>query len=725
MKTTKYILKWSIIVGLFIVPFIAFIVPNNMFFPFIVGKGFAFRILVEIISGLFLVLAVTAPEYRPKISWITKTVVSFALVLLIADLMSANVYKSLWSNYERMEGFVLILHLALYYIVASSLFRTERDWRQFLNVSIMASVIMSFYGALQLLGKIAINQGGVRVDGTFGNASYFAVYLVLHIFLCLYMLSDFSKTKWQKWAYGLVALFETYILYFTATRGAILGLIGGLLLSAALIAWKERENLKLRKVAYGVLGATLIFIAGFWAVSGTSFVKNSPVLSRFSSLSFEEFQTQGRYFIWPMAVKGVLERPIFGWGQESFNYVFNKYYDPQLYGQEEWFDRTHNVVLDWLIAAGFVGFLSYVAMYIALLYYVWRKKSTLNILAKSIFTGMFFASIFHNIFVFDNLISYILFFSFMAYIHAITVEKDKPSGVFYTGIISKDIYHYVLLPVVITLTFGGLYLINVPAILANYKLISAIQPQKEGLEKNLELFKQVFGHNSFGSTEAVEQLISITSQIVSSPQVPNEIKQKFYDLAEQKIVEKVASTPRDARYLVFAGNFFNRFGNYDEAIKYLTRALVESPKKQSIYFELGTSYLGKGDRQKTFDLFKQAYDLNRDSMESKIIYAVGAIYTKNIKVLNEIMAQIDKSIIISDNRFLKAYADIGDYPTVVLILSERLAKEPTNVQTKLSLASAYASSGQKQKAISLIREIMVANPDFKTQGEQYIKEIQG
>ena len=186
----------------------------------------------------------------------------------------------------------------------------------------------------------------------------------------------------------------------------------------------------------------------------------------------------------------------------------------------------------------------------------------------------------------------------MAYIHAITVEKDKPSGVFYTGIISKDIYHYVLLPVVITLTFGGLYLINVPAILANYKLISAIQPQKEGLEKNLELFKQVFGHNSFGSTEAVEQLISITSQIVSSPQVPNEIKQKFYDLAEQKIVEKVASTPRDARYLVFAGNFFNRFGNYDEAIKRFKLSIILSKNElfsDDCYFYLAISFYKIGD----------------------------------------------------------------------------------------------------------------------------------
>ena len=172
-----------------------------------------------------------------------------------------------------------------------------------------------------------------------------------------------------------------------------------------------------------------------------------------------------------------------------------------------------------------------------------------------------------------------------------------------------------------------------------------------------------------------------------------------------------------------AGSFFNHFGNYDDAIKYLTRALEESPNKQSIYFELGSSYLGKGDRQKAFELFKHSYGLNPNSIESKIIYALGAIYTKNVQILNQILPQIDKDKLIFDNRFLKAYADIGENNTVILILSTRLSQDPTNPQTKLSLAAAYSATGEKQKAISLINEVIAFNPEFKTQGEAYIKQI--
>lgn len=714
--------------GLFLVPFIAFIVPGNMFFPFITGKGFTFRILVEILFGLYVILSAMAPEYRPKITWITKAAGIFVLATLVADLFSANVLKSLWSNYERMEGFVLIAHLALYYIVASGMFRTASRWYQWINVSLGASVIMSFYGVLQLMGKLTISQGGVRLDGTFGNASYLAIYLVFHIFLALYMLSQTNRPAWQKWIYVLVALFETYILYFTATRGAILGLIGGLLLSAIIIAWKEKENKTLRKTAYGVLIGVVVLVAGFIAIRNASFVQKSPVLSRFAtlSLSSSELETQGRYYVWPMAVKGFLERPIFGWGQESFNYVFNKNYDPRMYTQEQWFDRTHDIVLDWLISGGIVGFLAYAGMYAALMYYIWRKQSNLTVTEKSLLTGMISAYVFNNIFVFDNLVSYIMFFSVLAYVHTMSSLRESPAGKFYTYEFSKETLQYAIAPLVIVVTFGVVYFVNVPAIEENLTLISAITPsQSGGAEENLSLFKKAFSYNSFGNSEVLEQLTMVSSQIAQSSQVSNTVKAEFYALAKAETDKQIAETPHDARYLLFAGSLLNGFGQYDSAIPYLQSALAESPRKQSIYFELATSYIGKKDYAGAFDLFKKAYDLEPSYPDAQILYTIGAIYTKNTDVLKVFLPKIGQKTITTDNRFLQAYADIGDYQTVISILNARIESDPTNLQYQLSLASAYLQIGQKQKAIDIINQMIKEDPGFKTQGEGYIKQIQG
>ncbi len=724
MKNIQNILKYVLMGGLFLTPFIAFIVPDAMFFPFITGKGFTFRILVEILFGLYLILVFLNPEYRPRMSWITKSVLFFGAAVLVADVLGVNSYKSLWSNYERMEGFVLIAHLVAYYIVLSSTLNTKAMWNKFFNVSIGASVLMSVYGLLQITGNITINQGGVRVDGTFGNATYLAIYLVFHIFLSLYMLAGFAEKKWQKWGYGAIALLETIILYFTATRGAILGLLGGLLLVGILLAWKERENKKIRKIALGTIGGVAILILGFMTLRGTAFVAESPVLSRFSTLSVDEFQKQGRYYVWPMALKGFAEKPVFGWGQENFNFVFNKYYDPGLFGQEEWFDRTHNVILDWLIAGGIVGLLAYLSMFAALFYYLWIRKNNMSVLERSIFTGMIAAYVFHNLFVFDNLVSYMIFFSLLAYIHSRREDTEPKTSAFYTKVITDASASYGVMVAVTLVTVGMIYFINVPALSANKTLIRAMTPQSAGVENNLALFKDVYAYNSFGAGEATEHLTQVTGQISASQTIPAATKQTFYDFTKQKIEEKVASSPHDARYLVFAGNFFNRFGKYDEAIPYLERALAESPKKQTIYFELGTSYLGKGNNAKMFELFKMAYDLKPENESSKLLYAIGAIYTKNAVVLADILPQIDPQVVATDNRILRAYAAVGDSNAIIAILKERIRLNPADTQSKLSLASTYASIGQRQNAINIIREMIAEDPSFKKDGEAYIGQIQ-
>jgi len=43
-----------------------------------------------------------------------------------------------------------------------------------------------------------------------------------------------------------------------------------------------------------------------------TFIQNNQTLSRLASISWSEAQGQARNYVWPMAVKGAIERPIFG-----------------------------------------------------------------------------------------------------------------------------------------------------------------------------------------------------------------------------------------------------------------------------------------------------------------------------------------------------------------------------------------------------------------------------
>ena len=152
-------LRLIVLSGIFALPFIVFIVAQSLFFPFITGKNFAFRIIVEIITGAYLALALANPSFRPKRSWLLGLFALFVIVVAVADLLCVAPFKSFWSNYERMDGWVTLAHLFLYFLTASSVLNTERLWRTFWHVSLSVSAAVGIYGLLQLAGFASLNPG--------------------------------------------------------------------------------------------------------------------------------------------------------------------------------------------------------------------------------------------------------------------------------------------------------------------------------------------------------------------------------------------------------------------------------------------------------------------------------------------------------------------------------------------------------------------------------------
>jgi hypothetical protein len=155
-------LKNCIVGLLYVTAFIPLYVDNSLFFPFITGKAFAFRIIVEIATILWVLLALRDKRFAPRFSWLSVLVTAFMVIVLIADLSGVNPVRSIWSNFERMEGWLTIFHLWLYFLVASSVFGNgehgRRAWHRFFIVTISAAVIVGIYGVVQLAGGAVIHR---------------------------------------------------------------------------------------------------------------------------------------------------------------------------------------------------------------------------------------------------------------------------------------------------------------------------------------------------------------------------------------------------------------------------------------------------------------------------------------------------------------------------------------------------------------------------------------
>ncbi len=712
------ILKYVIYGAIFLVPFIPFLTPGFLFFPFITGKAFVFRVLVELMVGAWAILALRKPEYRPKKSWIIILASVFVGIIALADISGVNPLKSVWSNFERMEGLVLMVHLLGFLFVTSSVL-TEKIWHRFFNVSIIASIFMSFYGFIQmsdkLVDKFQIYGGGDRIEATFGNSAYLAVYMLIHIFLTLFLLFRQKNQPLLQWFYGFVIALQTIILYNTATRGALLGLVGGLIVSSLFVIIFERENLAFRKICIGSFAGFVILIGLFIGLKESNFVQNSSVLKRFASISLQESTTKSRFMVWNMAWQGFKEKPVLGWGQENFNYVFNKHYNPEMYNQEQWFDRTHNVFFDWLIAGGLLGLLGYLSLFGALIYYLVRDKNNkFSVTEKAIFIGMLTAYFIHNFFVFDHLISYILFFSFLGYIHSLNVDEEESSQV-----VDENV-NRIAIPVLIVLTIFSLYFFNAKGILASTNLINAINPNKSTVEEMLVHFKTALAYN-YSKQEVNEQLIQFAVKL-NSPKIENvdpAFKKEVAKFAIEEALKMIEKDPNNARTEFILGASSAGLGEFDLALAHLKRASELSPSKESILVVIGNVYLNIGDMENSLIYLKRAYELGPEFENLKAFYAMTAIYDRDYKLVEEILG----SEVIDDEKILSAYLGTKRYDKAIEILELRVKNKPNDPQALLSLGAVYLDAGYKTKSIQIIKNVIEMDPNFRERGEYYINQI--
>lgn len=718
---------------IFPMPFWPLNFPDQFFFPFITFKAFYFRILVELAFSSWVILAFLDAKYRPKFTPLTIFVTLFAVIALLADLLGVAPVRSLWSNFERMEGWLVVVHLWAFYMVAAHMFGAgeegKRMWHRWLNMSIAIASIVAIYGILQLAGVAATHQGS-RVDASLGNSAYMAVYMLMHTGMAAYLFfvaraKQIANAGFLQWAYPFLAVIFSFLVVATATRGTTLGLIGGIMLACAIYAvFGKGQPSRLRWISGGVIGLIVLLGVLFWMNRDASFIQKNEVLSRMASISLSDTSNQARQFIWPMALKGSMERPILGWGQENFNYIFNKDYNPHMWKHEQWFDRAHNVYLDWLVASGIVGLLAYLSLYVFLLMAVWRSSITIG--EKSVLTGLIAGYAVHNIFVFDNLASYVSFFALLGFAGSLSspiVSKSasKQNQRMISRTFSKDAVEYVVMPVTIVALVTFLYFLGIRPIQANTRLIDALTACGRPGAADPALFSKALYVSPMADQEVREQIITCAGNVIFG-QYPGPTKQAFFELASKEIDSQIATAPKDARMYVLGGMFFNGINQVAQALPVLEKAHELTPGKQLVAIQLATAYVNLGKTDEAVSLLKQAYESDPTYEEARFAYAIGLILVNKDAEAHKIFA--DYPSVFETERAARAYLSIKQYDKAINIYKKLVAADKTNVNLQTQLAQAYYGAGMIALAVDTMRAIEKDHPEYKDQIEAAIKDIQ-
>lgn len=719
----KDILKVVVFVGLFLIPFLPVYVVDGFFFPYITGKNFAFRIIIEIVFASWVMLALYDARYRPRFSWILATFAIFLGVMAFANALGQYPLQSFWSNFERMDGYVTLVHLFMYIVVAGSVFTTNKLWSYFFHMSLVLALGVALYGLGQYTGVIQGSTSGGRIDSSLGNPAYMAVYMLFHIFM-LFWLFVRSNITVHKITYGVVAVILAYVLLLTGTRGTFLGFVGGSAVMVAYIALFGRAYPELRKVAIGACVAVVILATGFFVVKDSEFVQNQSSLARIANISLEkDLVTRGT--IWKMALEGVKERPLLGWGQGNFNYVFNKQYDSSLYGGEAWFDRTHSIIFDWLIAGGILGFLSYLSILVAAFYYIFFQplfkkngESSFNVLERGVLIGLLAGYTLHNLVVFDNIISYIFFGTILALIHSRVSTKIDAVESFK---VDKQMLTQFAMPLVVLVLGTVIYFVNVPGIGAAGDVIDAIQAPT--VQDSLTKFDIALGRHSFATQEIVEQFLNQAVFIARNTNLPKLESEAFVQRAEQETLRLIEEKQGDARLHSFLARLYRSTEELEKARMHIAIAHELSPQKPSIVTDQAITELQAGDMDTAIEFFKAAFELDEANTRARVLYAALLIKSKKIPEAKALLDVESLKAFALDDYALSVVSQSGDIAFLIELLKLRIVARPDVTQERISLASVYYEIGQIDNAIEVLQKAQGELPDFAKQAECFIKNI--
>lgn len=726
--------------GLIVCLFMPLIISNKFIFPFIFPKQIFFQIVVGILLGLYFFLALKDPQYRPRFSKLFWALVAYLSVIVLSSVFGANTYHSFWSNYERMAGVISLWHYFAFLFVAVNVFKTKEDWYLFFDFSVIVSVLEAFYGLGQFAGVQAwLHGSGARVDGTIGNASFLAGYMLINALFAFWLMLEKKNIGWRVF-YAAAIILNLFVLYASQTRGAILALLVGVFALAIFFIFASPESLsqlpfkhpqRLKKYFIGALAIFILAVGIIWLNRDSDFVASQPTLKRITHISFQETTTQTRLMAWQMTLKGFKDRPIFGWGPENYSIVFNKYYNPNLYPVESWFDRSHNAYLDVLINTGVVGLAAYLSIFALAFWYLWRSWRTrkINYQTLAIFAVIVLAYGIQNITLFDTQVTLLMIFSILAFITFLSVDflppQEKSGKPVRLNFISISLTALVMIFLI--------YFLNIKPALVNMQGIDVlISLQQNNIAQAMDIYKQAYNKGTFGLPEISFQMEESSFRFLGSTQIPDETKKQLIALVIDGMKKSLEMEPLNVRFMLMLSNFYMASLQYEpslinEADTLLQKALELSPERQEIFFSLGQIRAYQGRISEVLPLFKKAVELNEKVAQSHWNYGLMAIVLDQ-KSLGEAEIKRAKELGYSYDaaamkQLISAYMQTKDRQKMMAVYQEWIGLDPTNPDVYLNLAATFYQLDEKENARDFALKAVQLDPTLKDRVDQFIKAL--
>lgn len=732
----KHAIKWLI----FLILFSPLIIFSPVLFPYVFGKALFFQILTEIMAICYIWLLYASyrrtgspSAYIPKFNLLFWALAAFFVALVLSTIFSVDPHYSFWSKQERMDGLFNLTHFFVFFFIACGTIKSGKSWLQILDVSIIASFIVSLYAAGQQFG-IFFNPYTGRLSGTLGNSAFLATYLLVNIYFAVLLFVQRKNINFKVW-YGAIIFFEFIILLLTQTRGAVLGLAAGLIIF--LLGYLLLASSNPRK-KYILCLLILIILAGsaLFAARNYRFVKDQPLLNRFTDISFQKDTGRIRLLSWKIGMNAFLEKPILGWGQENYYVAFNMHMNPSFFTYSgETFDRAHNKFVDLLVMDGFLGLLAYLFIFLAAGFVLWQKRKEGLFIVLVLFSllGAYFIQ---NIALFDMPISYLMFFLILSLIYFISkpsAPAKPPNAKTKNRLSAWPIIAAWFAIILILLCFWSG---NLKPLIASSRSINAQQilaernPDDAAVKLAIGDFNLSTGANSFTNPETGKILPPIFVNILNSPQITSNTKLATLKSLAEYIEEQIKKMPLFYDYYLNLTDIYNMLGSsgnsyyLDKGEKTMKKLLEIYSKTPQFYYKLVINRILAQDINQARDYALQATRLNERLSQGWWFLGITYYYASEYNLAKENM---EKAETLGYERNLttlffmgQTYDQLKEYGKAIASYEAAAKINPQEFQIQLNLAKDYKALGQKEKAKDLAEKLLASSTP---QTSQAIKEF--
>jgi len=613
--------------------------------PFAPPKLFLLFLFTALTVSLFTKKAVKEGSIQLPAKPISISIGLLLFLLVLSTIFSINPKVSLFGGFERLEGLFAWLSYFWCFYLGYFFLKDENKKRVVAKGMAYSISIVSVYAFFQAFGYdfLKYEEGEVasvfsltRVFSTTGNASNFASLLVL--VLPVILVYAFFLKKKDRTLFLASSVLGVIALFLTFSKGGWLSFLIGLILFAALFYGHKLIRTKGALKVILISAAVIILLSVVFVFFGGPGGGLKEIIRPSTA--------KGRLVLWEHTLCMIKDRPLLGFGLESFEYALPSYITP------EWeqrisalgeirhtiTDRAHNLPLQIAVSTGIIAMLvsfHLFFLFVVKLFKYSSKKRDPILLGISAGLISYIASLFFHFSTIDNAPIFFLFFG-LVFSELYQEESFKFSATLTAKlpIFALSALFAVLTLFSVLLSASGIYLKNGLLFLNKGQTEEAVESlsKADSLSLFYERYPLIAGRDiTRVAKERNDTSLLKEAEVFLKKAAQKNPENEYVDIAFGDLYLAQYELEKDPKVLTFAQKHYERvlehdpnfsevrirlgvayaYGqNYEKAAEEWEKATYLAPESKGAFLNLARLYELRGENDKALLCYRKVLEVD-------------------------------------------------------------------------------------------------------------------